>query len=234
MTNIVQSRYTSKEIAVWLRGLLTVAWADGCLDDEETQIITHLPQDEFLLGTELTTLTSITPAELAATLSHNPKTAENFLRTAVMVAIADGFYSQSEDQLLEQFCQVLEQPPTLLASLRNALQYHAPASASAATATPISAIPPELDSHHYLVLANPIQEWLDHFEVHDPRLAHFLCKTIPAHCPFERDVLVFGRKVGHIPPLCKLNPLYEQLMGLRFRALSYLAEQCGEDVTPYC
>jgi hypothetical protein len=33
--------------------------------------------------------------------------------------------------------------------------------------------------------------------------------------------------------LCKLNPLYEQLVGLRFRALSYLADDCGEDVSQY-
>jgi hypothetical protein len=57
---------------------------------------------------------------------------------------------------------------------------------------------------------------------------------IPAQCPFERDVKLFGHKIVHIPPLCKLNPIYEQLVGLRFRALSYLADDCGEDVSPYC
>lgn len=68
----------------------------------------------------------------------------------------------------------------------------------------------------------------------DPKVARFLCKMIPAQCPFERDVKLFGDKVVHIPPMCKLNPLYEQLVGLRFRAMSYLADDCGEDVTPYC
>ncbi len=52
---------------------------------------------------------------------------------------------------------------------------------------------------------------------------------IPAQCPFERDVVLFGRKIVHIPPMCKLNPLYEQLVNLRFRALTYLAER-GEEV----
>ena len=56
---------------------------------------------------------------------------------------------------------------------------------------------------------------------------------IPSQCPFERDVTLFGKKVVHIPPMCKLNPLYEQLVGLRFRALSHLADDLGEDVTPY-
>ncbi|MEN9219181.1 MAG: Mo-dependent nitrogenase C-terminal domain-containing protein, partial [Thermostichales cyanobacterium GMQP_bins_62] len=30
----------------------------------------------------------------------------------------------------------------------------------------------------------------------------------------------------------QLNPVYDQLMGLRFRALSYLAEH-GENIEPY-
>jgi len=34
--------------------------------------------------------------------------------------------------------------------------------------------------------------------------------------------------------MCKLNPLYEEVVALRFRALCYLADECGEDVTCYC
>lgn len=75
----------------------------------------------------------------------------------------------------------------------------------------------------------PIRQWLDSIEVHDPKLAKFFCKLIPADCPFERDVILFGRKLAHIPPLCKINPLYEQLVGLRFRSLCYLVDQCGEE-----
>lgn len=76
--------------------------------------------------------------------------------------------------------------------------------------------------------------WLDETQVHSPRMARFLCRTIPAQCPFERDVVLLGRKVAHIPPLCKLNPFFEQLVGLRFRALCYLVNECGEDVSVYC
>jgi hypothetical protein len=79
----------------------------------------------------------------------------------------------------------------------------------------------------------PVRHWLDGLDIHDRRLARFLCKMIPPQCPFERDIKLFGHKVVHIPPLCKLNPLYDQLVGLRFRSLSYLADQCGEDVSPY-
>jgi hypothetical protein len=78
----------------------------------------------------------------------------------------------------------------------------------------------------------PAREWLDQLEVHDPRLARFVCKLIPSQCPFERDVVLFKKKLVHIPPMCKINPLYDQLVGLRFRALSYLADDCGEDITP--
>ena len=78
-----------------------------------------------------------------------------------------------------------------------------------------------------------MRQWLDGLDIQDPRVAKFLCKMIPSQCPFERDVTLFGRKIVHIPPLCKINPLYEQMVGLRFRALSYLADDCGEDVTPY-
>lgn len=71
-------------------------------------------------------------------------------------------------------------------------------------------------------------------DISTPEKAHFICSVIPSHCPFERDVLLFGRKLFHIPALCKLNPLYDQCVELRFRALIFLADECGEDVTPYC
>ncbi|HEY9673633.1 MAG TPA: Mo-dependent nitrogenase C-terminal domain-containing protein [Waterburya sp.] len=79
-----------------------------------------------------------------------------------------------------------------------------------------------------------LQQWLEQIEIHDPEAARLLCRLIPSQCPFERDITIFGRKVGHIPPLCKLNPFYEQLVGLRFRALCFLADQCGEDIQSYC
>jgi len=80
----------------------------------------------------------------------------------------------------------------------------------------------------------PIRQWLEQVEIATPDLAHRLCQLIPAQCPFERDVKLFGRTLFHIPPMCKLNPLYEEVVGLRFRALCYLADKCGEDVTRYC
>jgi hypothetical protein len=83
-------------------------------------------------------------------------------------------------------------------------------------------------------LLHPVRQWLDSREIHNAKLAYFLCKFIPAQCPFERDITLFSRKLLHIPPMCKLNPLYEEVVGLRFKALCYLADECGEDVTAYC
>ena len=80
----------------------------------------------------------------------------------------------------------------------------------------------------------PLRQWLNKIQVHNPNLAHGLCKVIPARCPFEREVKFFSYKLFYIPPLCKLNPFYEEIVALRFRALCYLADNCGEDVTAYC
>lgn len=80
----------------------------------------------------------------------------------------------------------------------------------------------------------PARQWLNNLKVNTPELAHWLCKAIPPQCPFERDVKLFGRTLFHIPPMCKLNPLYEEVVALRFRALCYLADECGEDISAYC
>ncbi len=88
-------------------------------------------------------------------------------------------------------------------------------------------------SSQHLDILKPLRCWLDGIEIHDRKVARFFSKMIPAQCPFERDIKLFGRTVLHIPPLCKLNPLYEQLVGLRFRALCYLVDVCGEDIQAY-
>ena len=78
------------------------------------------------------------------------------------------------------------------------------------------------------------QQWLENIEIKEKQTAQNIVKLIPAQCPFAREIRVFGRVIVRIPPLCKLNPCYEQLVGLRFRALCFLADCCGEDITPYC
>lgn len=83
-------------------------------------------------------------------------------------------------------------------------------------------------------ILKPLRQWIDNFQVSDRAIAHRICQLVPAQCPFERDIQVFGKTILHIPPMCKLNPLYEEVVGLRFRALCYLADECGEDISQYC
>jgi hypothetical protein len=80
----------------------------------------------------------------------------------------------------------------------------------------------------------PLREWLDNIQIDNRKFAKLIAKLIPAQCPFERDIVLFGRKIAHIPPMCKLNPFYDQFVGLRFRALCYLVDECGEDIQSYC
>ena len=89
-------------------------------------------------------------------------------------------------------------------------------------------------SKSYWNILQPLRQRVDSIQVRDRQLAHHLCKLIPSQCPFERDVKLFGKTLFHIPPMCKLNPLYEEVVGLRFRAMCYLADECGEDVSQYC
>lgn len=70
-----------------------------------------------------------------------------------------------------------------------------------------------------LNVLNPIREWLDSVEIQNPKVAQVICHVIPASCPFARTVKVGDHVLFVIPPLCKLNPLYEQFVGLRFRSL---------------
>ncbi|MFM7363060.1 MAG: Mo-dependent nitrogenase C-terminal domain-containing protein [Cuspidothrix sp.] len=225
MTSAANTSYTSEQIAAWLRGLLTIAWADGNFDAREQELITNLTKDELAPGIDWQTLEIITPDDLATILGKGTPVGENFLRTAVMVAIADGIYSSSEDQVLHQFCQKLGLEENLLTALRHTLEDKVPTKDNHSLSSGLQ--PPHPDA------LTPLRHWLDGLDIQDPRVARFLCKMIPSQCPFERDVTLFGKKIVHIPPMCKINPLYEQLVGLRFRALSYLADKCGEDVTPY-
>jgi tellurite resistance protein len=232
MNKSIQSPYSQAQINAWIRGLLTVAWIDGRYSNEEQELIKDWMNEESIHVDE--TIEPITPVELAAALGKDKCIAENFLRTAVMVALADGLYSSVEDDLLHNFCIALGQRVEAFDALRMTLVDEAvmlpKAEPKMETLSPTvgTVKVPHLDP------LKPIRVWLDQLEIHDPKLARFLCRMIPSQCPFERDVVLFGHKVLHIPAMCELNPLYEQLVGIRFRAMCYLADTCGEDVSPYC
>lgn len=86
----------------------------------------------------------------------------------------------------------------------------------------------------FVNLWQPFQQWLEGLEIQQAQTARHIVRLIPNRCPFAREIRVFDKVIFRIPPLCKFNPCYEQLMSLRFRALCFLADTCGEDITPYC
>ncbi len=218
MVKVNQTNYTNVQIATWLRGLLTVSWADGDYTEEEQTFITDLVQEMGFKDTDTVLFRTITPQELVEGLGNDKTTAENFLRTAVLVAIADGLYSPTEAQLLHNYSKALGIKVKALESLEHTL---------------CNPNIPQSSDHPHPDLLHPIKDWLDEMPILEPRLARFICKLVPPQCPFERDITLFGHKLIHIPPLCKLNPLYDQLVGLRFRSLSYLADDCKEDISEY-
>jgi tellurite resistance protein len=230
MVSVAQSPYSNQQIATWLRGLLTIAWSDGDYDRKEQELIAEITHDLSDSG-EFVAYKSITPQELAEGLGSDEKTGENFLRTAVLVAIADGIYSPPEAEILHQFSDALGLKVEVLECLEHTLcevpDSQEQGSQGGEKAELISRPQPHPD------LLKPLKHWLDEMEVQDPRLARFICKMVPPSCPFERDITLFGHKIVHVPPMCELNPIYEQLVGLRFRALSYLADECQEDVSKY-
>lgn len=75
----------------------------------------------------------------------------------------------------------------------------------------------------------PIRNFLRNIKIDNPQFAIQLCNIIPVQCPFERDFKLFGKVLFHIPPMCKINPFYDDLMELRFRAQCYLADQLTID-----
>lgn len=229
MINVAQYPYTDSQISVWLRGLLTIAWADGHFDEEEKDLIANLTQSELAPTSDLGNLEPISPEDLAAVLGEDKDIAENFLRTAVMMAVSNGVYSKAEAEIVHGYHEALGLDVGALKSLE--LTLYDPETMEAEIELPQEE--EDAESFPHSDILHPVKEWLEGIDIHDPRLARFVCKAVPPQCPFERDVKVFGHKVVHIPPLCKLNPLYEQLVGLRFRALSYLADERGEDVSPY-
>lgn len=244
MTSSTQTSYTQSQIQLWLRGLLSIAWADGHFDEEEKAAIQTMVTSEFAPDVAFDALEPIEPQALADELKLDSAAAQNFLRMAVMVSLSDGIYSEAENDKIIAFADAFDINPDVLTSLQSTLEKLTATDSSTDSSTDgangqstdrqlkesaaklkkkISTVKP----------LKPVREWLDELSIEDPRLAKFVCKLVPSQCPFERDVQLFGDKVIHIPPMCKVNPLYEQLVGLRFRALTYLADETGEDVTPY-
>ena len=123
------------------------------------------------------------------------------MRSAVAVALADGHLSQSELDLLHIWDEALGCQSEWIRSL----------------------VPCSTRVNQPWKPLDPLKNWLDDLDPGDVMISSFIVQLIPSQCPFERDIILFGRKLVHIPPMCKLNPLYEQLVALRFRCLGHLS-----------
>ncbi|MFY8149965.1 MAG: Mo-dependent nitrogenase C-terminal domain-containing protein [Prochlorococcaceae cyanobacterium] len=189
---------------IWLGALHQLALADGDFSEQEHHLLLHEMEAE-LPGENLEDLHRPGDGALVHRFGVGTHLAEQFLRSAVMVALADGHISPPELELLERWSRELQVGQEVVASLQ-----------ADACGLPH---PQALDQ---------VRRWLDGIEPDDPAVARFLVRLIPAQCPFERDVVLFGHKIVHIPPMCQINPLYDQLVALRFRCLCRL-ETMGQD-----
>jgi tellurite resistance protein len=209
MSNYCGSKLSETQRSVWLRCLLDVALADNAYSSKEQTLI------QELFDRPVSELQPVTAEAIAMAFADNPPLARDFLRTAVMVALVDGDYSDTEHKLIQEFCTALNQELDIMSNIQNHQQLKSPHNN---------------DSN----LLDPLKAWLDGLDIKDSKIARFLCKAIPAQCPFERDIFLFGRKIVHIPAMCQINPLYDQLVYLRFRSLTFLADECGEDISEFC
>jgi len=185
---------------VWLGALRHLALVDGHLAEAERRQLEQQLERE-VPGETLENLGLPGDEALAHRLGIGTPLAEEFLRSAVVVALADGYLSPLEVELLRHWSQLLAVGQELVAHLE-------------------SDCGDDPAPNHRLL--DPLRRWLEAIEPRDAAVARMLVRLIPAQCPFERDLVLFGRKLAHIPPMCKINPVYDQLMALRFRCLCVL------------
>lgn len=186
---------------VWLAALHQLALADGDFDESESQILAdRLNDDSSLQPFDWNHCQAPDLDDISRHFSTNPKIAEEFLQSAVTVALADGYLHQSELDLLLTWARALVGKSPLISSLVSC---------------------PDYEARPWRLL-DSIKQWLDAFDPSDERISSLIVQLIPSQCPFERDIVLFGRRLVHIPPICKVNPLFDQLVALRFRCLNHL------------
>ena len=194
---------------LWLAALHQLALADGDFSPAEQQQLAETLTSR-LPGSSLDELYQPGAAALVHRFGLGTPLAREFLQSAVLVALSDGHVCASELELLCQWSEVLQVGQDIIQELQSV------------PTTRVSGIDVRCDTDQHPDLLDGVRRWLDDINPSDPEVAHFLVRLIPAQCPFERDVTLFGWKVVHIPPMCKINPLYDQLVALRFRCLCRL------------
>jgi len=194
---------------LWLAALHQLAMADGDFSAAEEQLLVE-QLARNLPGLGLDDLRHPGDEALVHRFGLGSPVAEEFLQSAVVVALADGHLSAAECVWLRHWSGVLKVGEALIEDLLKT-----PTRRDGGTDV-------RCDTHQDPGLLDAVRHWVDGIEPSDPEVARFLVRLIPAQCPFERDVKLFGWKLVHIPPMCKINPLYEQLVALRFRCLCRL------------
>ncbi len=202
---------TAARRRLWLAALHQLAIADGDFSAAEERLLAdQLARNLSELG--LNDLHQPGDEALVHRFGVGTPVAEEFLQSAVLVALADGHLSAVECEWLQHWSGVLQVGEALIEDLLK---------------TPTrrdGGVDVRCDTHQDPGLLDAVRHWVDGIEPSDPEVARFLVRLIPAQCPFERDVKLFGWKLVHIPPMCKINPLYEQLVALRFRCLCRLED----------
>lgn len=209
---------TAARRRLWLAALHQLALADGDFSPDEKRLLEEELTRE-LPGLTLDDLHHPGAAALVHRFGVGTPLAEEFLQSAVLVALTDGHVSATELELLRNWSEVLQVGQEIIDELLRA------------PAGRVGTIDVRCDTDLHPAVLDGVRRWLDGIEPSDPVVARFLVRLIPAQCPFERDVKLFGWKVVHIPPMCKINPLYDQLVALRFRCLCRL-EESGDSAVP--
>lgn len=209
---------TAARRRLWLAALHQLALADGDFSPAEKRLLEEeLTRD--LPGLSLDDLHHPGAAALVHRFGVGTPLGEEFLQSAVLVALTDGHVSAMELEWLRQWSEILQVGQEIIDELLRV------------PAGRVGTIDVRCDTDLHPAALDGVRRWVDGIEPSDPAVARFLVRLIPAQCPFERDVKLFGWKVVHIPPMCKINPLYDQLVALRFRCLCRL-EESGDSAVP--
>lgn len=98
-----------------VKGLVSVAWADGHVSSEETEVLEALLEAFHAMPSEAHELRKFaqTPRSLADVPIHELGFAarRQLLQHAVMLSFVDGKQDEKEKTLIEQLVQALEIPP---------------------------------------------------------------------------------------------------------------------------
>jgi tellurite resistance protein len=115
---ILNVAFEAEARSTWLAALHQLALVDGDFDPEEQrQLAEQLNDDCPLQDFDWKHWRAPDLDEISRLFSSDPNSGEQFLRSAVVVALADGHLSQSELDLLQTWAEALGLKSELISSL---------------------------------------------------------------------------------------------------------------------